>query len=147
MNGRRLVIGFLAFLAVFAAALVYYQFFAFYERTNRYPPLVIGGQTVALGDYEGISASSSPLKLRGCFQVDPAAVTSLPVAEDPTALTPPPWFRCFDAEAIQKGIEAGEAAAFLVAADAPDGFDVMMAVYPDGRGYLWRQLSSRFKDQ
>ena len=147
MNGRTLVVWFVAFLAVFAAALVYYQFFAFYERTDRYPPLVIGGQTVALEDYEGISASSSPLKLRGCFRVDPAAVTSLPVAEDPTALTPPPWFRCFDAEAIQKGIEAGEAAAFLVAADAPDGFDVMMAVYPDGRGYLWRQLSSRFKDQ
>ncbi len=61
MNGRRLVVWFLAFLAVFAAALVYYQFFAFYERTDRHPPLVIGGETVALEGYEGIAAESSPL--------------------------------------------------------------------------------------
>ena len=147
MNGRRLVIGFLAFLAVFAAALVYYQFYAFYERTDRHPPLVIGGEKVALDGYEGIAAVSSPLKLRGCFQVDPSAVAALPVAEDPTPLTPPPWFRCFDAEAIQKAINAGEAEAFLVAAESPEGFDVMLAVYPDGRGYLWRQLANRFKDQ
>lgn len=147
MNGRRLVIGFLAFLAAFAAALVYYQFYAFYERTDRYPPLTIGGETVTLEDYEGISAGSSPLKLRGCFRVDPLPLAALPKAVDPTPLTPPPWFRCFDTEAIQKAIDAGEARAYLLAADAPDGFDVMLAVYPDGRGYLWRQLSSRFKDQ
>jgi hypothetical protein len=147
VNGRRLVIGFLAFLAVFAAALVYYQFYAFYERTDRYPPLVIGGETVTLEGFEGISAGSSPLKLRGCFRVDPSAVAALPVAEDPTPLTPPPWFRCFDAEAIQRAIDVGEAEAFLVAAESPEGFDLMLAAYPDGRGYLWRQLSSRFKDQ
>lgn len=147
MNGRRLVIGFLAFLAVFAGALVYYQFYAFYERTDRYPPIIIGGETVALEDYEGISAESSPLKLRGCFRVDPSAVAALPIAEDPTPLTTPPWFRCFDAEAVQRAIDAGEAQAFLLASEAPEGFDVMLAVHPDGRGYLWRQLSSRFKDQ
>ena len=147
MKGRRLVIGFLAFLAVFAVALVYYQFYAFYERTDRYPPLMIGGKAVALENYEGISADSSPLKLRGCFRVDPTAVAALPVADDPTPLTPPPWFRCFDAEAIQTAIDAGAAEAFLVAAESPEGFDVMLAVHPDGRGYLWRQLSSRFKDQ
>jgi hypothetical protein len=147
VNGRRLVIGFVAFVTLFAGALVYFQFFAFYERMDRYPPLVIGGQTVELEGFEGISAESSPLKLRGCFRVDPGVLAALPVAEDPTPLTPPPWFRCFDAEAIQMAIDAGEADAFLLAADAPDGFDVMLAVFPDGRGYLWRQLSSRFRNQ
>ncbi len=147
MSGRRLVLGFLAFVAVFAAALVYYQFFAFYERTDRHAPLIIDGAPVALADYEGISAESSPLKLRGCFRVDPSAVAALPVATDPTPLTPPPWFRCFDAGRLQEAIELGEAEAFLLAAETPAGFDVMLAVYPDGRGYLWRQLSSRFKDQ
>jgi hypothetical protein len=74
-------------------------------------------------------------------------VAALPVAEDPTPLTPPPWFRCFDAESLQKAIYGGDATAYLLAAEAPEGFDVMLAVYPDGRGYLWRQLASRFKDQ
>ena len=32
MSGRRLVLAFLAFLAVFAAALVWFQLFAYYER-------------------------------------------------------------------------------------------------------------------
>ena len=32
MSGKRLMIGLLAFTAVFAAALVWFQFFAFYER-------------------------------------------------------------------------------------------------------------------
>lgn len=147
MKGRPLVIGFLVFLAIFAGALIYYQFYAFYDRTDRYPPLEIDGALVALEGYEGISAVSSPLKLRGCFHVDPQAVAALPVAEDPTPLTPPPWFRCFDVESLQKAIDGGDATAYLLAAEAPEGFDVMLAVYPDGRGYLWRQLASRFKDQ
>ena len=43
MSGRRLVIGFLAFLAVFAAALVWFQFFAFYERQQGVGALTIDG--------------------------------------------------------------------------------------------------------
>ena len=78
MSGRRLVLGFLAFLAVFAAALVWTQLFAYYERqTRRRRPHASPARTVPVADYDGIDAASSPLKLRGCLRIDPAAVAAL----------------------------------------------------------------------
>jgi hypothetical protein len=141
MKGRTLVIGFLAFLALFAAALVWAQVFAFYQRETAAPEL--GGLAVA--DYRGIDAASSPLKLRGCFRLDPAAAAGLTLAPDATPLVAPFWFRCFDAGQLTRDLATGAARAYAVARDAPEGFDLMLAAYPDGRGYLWRQLDDRFE--
>ncbi len=146
MNGRRLMIGFLAVVALFAAGLIWFQFFAFYERTGSFAPVAVGEREIDFADYEGIDATSSPLKLRGCFAADPADFAGLDPVEDATPLTPPPWFRCFDAETIARDVEAGRAAAYRLASDSPEGFDLMAAVYPDGRGYLWRQLGPKFAD-
>ena len=140
MNGRRLVLGLLVFVAVFGAALVYFQFFAFYDRATTFGPMNVDGAELEFLDYEGIDASSSPLKLRGCFQTQPDAFMSLPAAEDPTPLTPPPWFGCFDARAISEDIAAGRANAYLLATDAPDGFDLIAAIYPDGRREVLSKL-------
>ena len=145
MNGRRLVLVFLAFLLVFAAALVWFQFFAFYDRHHDVAALPVPGQPIPITDYDGIDATSSPLKLRGCFRIDPVSVVSLPVAPDATPLVAPFWFRCFNARALTRDLAAGKATAHLVSRDTPDGFDLMVAVYPDGRGYLWRQLNARFE--
>ncbi len=145
MNGRRLVLVFLGFLLLFVAALVWFQFFAFYERHHDVVALPVPGKSIAISDYDGIDATSSPLKLRGCFRIDPVSVVSLPVAPDATPLVAPFWFGCFDARALTRDIAAGKATAHLVARDTPDGFDMMIAVYPDGRGYLWRQLNARFE--
>ena len=147
MNGRRLVVGFLVFLGIFAAALIYAQFFAFYERQHGVGALIIGGETVPVADYDGIDATSSPLKLRGCFRVDPAAVAGLEPAADATPLNPPFWFRCFDAGALEADLASGAAKAYAIGPGQPEGFDTMIAVYPDGRGYLWRQLDAAFRDQ
>ena len=144
MSGRRLVIGLLLFAAVFGVALYWFQVFAFYERQSGKDTLPVPGAPVAIADYDGIDSASSPLKLRGCFRVDPAAVAALPVAAAPTPLVAPFWFRCFDAGALTRDLAAGAATARLVAHDLPEGFDLMDAVYPDGRGYLWRQLNDRF---
>ena len=144
MSGRRLVIGLLLFAAVFGVALYWFQVFAFYERTSGTDTLPVPGAPVAIADYDGIDSASSPLKLRGCFRVDPASVAALPVAAAPTPLVAPFWFRCFDAGALTRDLAAGAATARLVAHDLPEGFDLMVAVYPDGRGYLWRQLNDRF---
>ena len=144
MSGRRLVIGLLLFAAVFGVALYWFQVFAFYERRSGTDTLPVPGAPVAIADYDGIDSASSPLKLRGCFRVDPAAVAALPVAAAPTPLVAPFWFRCFDAGALTRDLAAGAATARLVAHDLPEGFDMMVAVYPDGRGYLWRQLNDRF---
>jgi hypothetical protein len=145
LSGKRVMIAFLAFVAVFAAALVYFQFFAFYQRTEAPEALFVGDDRVPVGAWEGIDATTSPLKLRACFETEVAALAEAEPVTDATPLTPPFWFRCFDARALTQDLEAGRAEAFAVARDQPDGFDTMLAVYPDGRAYLWRQLNERFR--
>ena len=141
MSGRRLVIDFLLFTAAFTVALLYFQLFAFYERTEGPGGLAL---SVPVAAWQGIDATSSPLKLRGCFETDPAAV-ALDPAPDAEPLNAPFWFRCFDARAISQDLDAGRATAYAVGRDAPEGFDLMLAVYPDGRAFLWRQLNERFR--
>ncbi len=138
------MIGLLAFTAMFAAALVWFQFFAYYEPTTR-DTLTVNGRPVPVSAFEGIDAATSPLKLRGCFTADPDALRGAEPAPDATPLLAPFWFRCFDARTLASDIDTGAATAHRLAADDPDGFDLMVAVYPDGRGYLWRQLNERFR--
>jgi hypothetical protein len=140
MRGKPLMIGLLAFAALFGVALYYFQTFAYYERTTDPAPLA----PLLVTAYEGIDAATSPLKLRGCFTADPAAFAGVEPAPDAEPLVAPFWFRCFDARAISQDLEAGRAAAFRLRTDVPSGFDTFVAVYPDGRGYLWRQLNARF---
>ena len=148
MRGRTFVAGFLAFVAIFAAGLVWAQFFAYYERQQGVGALTIAGEVVPVADYDGIDSTSSPLKLRGCFRIDPASVARLdpPRAPEATPLTPPFWFRCFDAGALTADIVSGAAQAYDIGRNQPEGFDLMLAVYPDGRGFVWRQLNERYAD-
>jgi hypothetical protein len=145
MKGRTLMIGLLAFAALFGAALAWFQLFAYYERQRGIGALTIGGAAVPVAGYDGIDATSSPLKLRGCFRIDPEAVAGLAPAADATPLTAPFWFRCFEAGALTRDLAAGAATAYRIDRDSPAGFDLMLAVYPDGRGYMWRQLNDRFE--
>jgi hypothetical protein len=144
MSGRILVLAFAAFLAVFAAAFVWFQFFAYYQRHRDVGALAIAGESLPVAGYDGIDAATSPLKLRGCFRIDPAAVAALAPAADATPLTAPFWFRCFSARRLTRVLAAGAATAYRIAHDEPPGFDLMLAVYPDGRGFTWRQLNDRF---
>ena len=144
MSGRRLILIFLTFLAVFAAALVWFQEFAYYERQHGVGALTIAGEVVPIAGYDGIDAASSPLKLRGCFRIGPATVAAFAPATDATPLNAPFWFRCFRAGALTRDLAAGAARAYRIATDQPPGFDVMLAVYPDGRSYVWRQLNARY---
>lgn len=146
MSGRLVGIGLVGFALVFGAVLAWFQVFAFYERQQGLGALTIGGVVVPVADYDGIDAASSPLKLRGCFRVDPAAVAGLDPVADAVPLTPPFWFRCFDARALTDDLATGAAKAYRIGVNAPDGFDLMIAVYPDGRGYLWRQPNEAFEE-
>ena len=146
VSGKRLMTAFLIVVAVFAAALVWFQFFAFYQRSEGLTVLEAGGQAIAVGEWEGIDASTSPLKRRACFRADQGDFEVFGVADDAEPLVAPFWFRCFDARAIAEDLAAGRATARELERDTPDGFDLMAAVYPDGRVYLWRQLNERFRD-
>ena len=148
MSGRALVIGFLAFLAIFAAGLVWTQFFAYYERQSGVGALTIAGEAVPVADYEAIDSTSSPLKLRACMTIDPEGVARLdpPIAADATPLNAPFWFRCFRAGRLAADLDSGAARAYAIGRDQPEGFDLMLAVYPDGRAFVWRQLNARFAE-
>ncbi len=146
MRGRPLMIGLIAFTALFAAALYYAQVFAWYERSSGVGALRVGSEVVPIADYQGIDATSSPLKLRGCFRADPASFAAATPAPEAEPLTAPFWFRCFDARTIGADLAAGRATALALEYDTPPGFDVVVALYPDGRGYLWRRLNARYTD-
>lgn len=145
MSGRRLILGFVGFLVLFAAALFWFQFYAFYERQSGVGALTIDGEVVPVADYQGIDATSSPLKLRACFRIDPAAVATLAPATDATPLVGPFWFHCFDAGRLTDDLAAGRLTAYRIAHDDPEGFDTLIAVAPDGEGYLWRQLNGEIE--
>lgn len=146
MSGRKLILWFLVLLAFFTIGLVYTQFYAYYERDRESGSLAFGDATLSVEGLDLIDASTSPLKLRACFRVDPALLEDLPLAVDPTPLTPPPWFSCFKAGQIETDVALGLATAYLAAQGEPDGTDTIIVSYPDGRAFLWRQLDSRFKD-
>lgn len=141
-RGKWLVGGLLGFALIFGAGLWYAQVHAWYDRVEGLGFVTIDGRAVPVIAYRGLDGDSSPLKLRGCFTVDPATVDG-PEAPDPVPLSTPGWFDCFDPAAISAAIRAGEARAVLAAADEPRGFDRIVAIFPDGRAYQWRQLRQR----
>lgn len=147
MSGKRLMIGLLAFTAVFAAALWWATFYAWYRQSADLGALSVAGTPTPVADWRGIDSSASPLKMRACFRADPAAFAGAEAAPDATPLTGPFWFDCFDAETIVRDLAAGRARAYALTRDVPDGFDEMAAIYPDGRGYLWRQLGADYRGQ
>ena len=138
MSGRLLITCLLGFTALFGALLWYFQTYAFYAEIGA-DTVMIAGQQYPVGNYRGIDAVTSPLKRRACFYL-PAAPEA-PVAEHPTPLVAPGWFDCFDAETIHKALDAGEATAYLAEPEEFDGVDRIVARFPDGRAYEWRQLS------
>ena len=97
--------------------------------------------------YTGIDSSSSGLKLRECFKVNKINSEDFKVYETPTPLKAPFWFRCFDAETIEKDLYNNKAVAFLSKKEEFDGIDKVIALYPDGRGYQWRQLNEKYTDK
>lgn len=118
-------------------------------------------EAIVIENFQGIDADSSPLRFRGCFTT-PLSLGTLTEtyqihdAADP--LIAPGWFDCFDAKAIGAALKSGEAVAFLSEADinskvdpstgalSPSGVDRVVAVFPDGRAYVWHQLNDRLKD-
>lgn len=138
MNGKKLALGLGAVAAAMGAGLYYALVFAWHEPVDGLPSVAVAGVDVAVSDYRGLDGAASPLKLRACFTVDPALIVG-PAADKPTPLVAPGWFACFDAGALGAALERGEARA-VVAETAPAGFARIVAVFPDGRAYMWRQV-------
>jgi Family of unknown function (DUF6446) len=156
VNGK-LVGGFLIAAALTAGAALYYlQVYHYYEdATAETPDIVLtrraGGEPepIAADTIRAIDATSSPIRFRACFTT-PADLATLAesyrsyAAAEP--LTAPGWFDCFDAAEIGQGLEEGRALAFLGEAGIARGVDRVVAVFADGRGFVWHQIAPDFAD-
>ncbi|MEO0820991.1 MAG: DUF6446 family protein [Pseudomonadota bacterium] len=143
MSGKALMAALLAFTAVFAVGLWYAQFHAFYEEYEA-ESVEIGGTVYPVTEFEGIDASTSPLKLRACFRMEAVPAGAPYAAAEP--LVAPGWFDCFDAERLSRALAEGRAIAFLAETEEFDGIDRVVMRFPDGRAFMWRQLNEKFAD-
>ena len=144
MNGKRFIFLFLSGVVAFTAALFYFQNYAYYESTDIRQNFLLGNKRYKISNYQGIDSESSALKLRECFVIDSLDKFDLSKYDKPTPLTAPFWFKCFNAEQITKDLLKGKASAFLYKKEEFDGIDNVIAVYPDGKSYRWRQLNSKY---
>lgn len=146
MKGRTLMTALLVVLAVFGVALWWFQTRAFYTEFTT-DTISVGGVDIAVTDFQGADASTSPIKLRACMTVDPSDFAQATPSPNAVPLVAQSWFECFDAKALTKALEAGEAKAYLAALEEFDGTERVIAVFPDGRAYMWRQLTAEFANQ
>ena len=142
MNGKWLVGLSGVAIAALGIGMYYAQVYAYYEETQA-DTVAVAGNPVPVADWRGIDADTSPNKLRACFTVDPQVFAEVDLAPYPEPLLAPDWFECFDARAIAADLERGEATAYLAEDETPagaEGYEIlrMIAVYPDGRAYMWR---------
>lgn len=153
MNVARISLGLIVIVAFAAGAFLWYTAErAFYEEVAFQPgaeirlvPLVSGQpEAIVVNGIEGIDAESSPIKFRACFTT-PLSLAMLTETYKPypdaEPLVAPRGFDCFDAAAIGKALETGEALAFLSEPNIHPGVDRVVAVFGDGRAYAWHQLN------
>lgn len=128
----------------------YAQEYGFYSRIETGSPgatvaltTASGVQPLAITDFEGIDAASSPLRWRGCFRLDdPLPADAVPF-EGATPLIGPSWFSCYDANRIGEDLEQSVAHAVLSQDEIHPDVDRVLAVYPDGRAYGWHQYNDK----
>ena len=144
MSGKNFILAFLSTVLIFSGLLFYFQNFAYYESIDKLQSVLLGEKKYEVSGYQGIDSKSSGLKLRECFSAEDANQIQLPPYKKPTPLTAPFWFKCFNAEKITKDLEDGKAFAFLSKKEEFDGIDSVIAIYPDGRIYRWRQLNKKY---
>lgn len=158
MNAGRIAVGFIVLTAVLGGAVLWYTA----ERAYYEPVAFQPGQEIRLvpltGDrpeaivvqgIEGTDAASSPIKFRACFTT-PLSLAMLSETyrayEGAEPLIAPTSFDCFDAAAIGRALETGEALAFLSEPEIHKGVDRVVAVFSDGRAYAWHQLNGSLAD-
>lgn len=158
MNAARLILGAILIVAAVAGGVLWYTAErAFYEPVAFQPgaeirlvPLTSDQpEAIVVGAIQGIDAESSPIKFRACFTT-PLSLAMLTETYRPyegaEPLVAPSDFDCFDAQAIGRALETGEALAFLSEPDIHPGVDRVVAVFADGRAFAWHQLNAEFRD-
>lgn len=144
MTAGRLLAAALVLAGLLAGGGMYYlQVWGYYDRLLPAATLALAGlpEPVALAAHEGIDSASSPLRRRECLTLA-AIPEGLTPYDGAQPLNAPSWFSCFDAARIGADLAAGRARPVLVEANFRFGFDRVMALYPDGRGFVWQQTNA-----
>ena len=153
MSGKAVVLVILAICVIGGGGLYYSLQYAYYVTVARNSPAAdvlltqINGNAVTevpTSGFTGIDANSSPLRYRACFKMATALdtlVKGFKTYPDPTPLTAPKHFSCFDAQKIDKDLKDHKAVAFLGQANVRYGVDRVVAVDQDGNGYAWNQMN------
>lgn len=156
MSGRTVGIFLILCMLVAGAGVYYMQVYGFYERVapadtprSLALPAAAGGPDIELpvADYQAIDADSSPLRFRACFTTDAELAGGGRPHAAPTPLNGPGWFDCYSAGDLTRDLQAGQARAYLVENDHRPAVDRVIAVYPDGRAYEWRQLNESAEEK
>ena len=135
MNAGKLIVGAIVIVAAVAGVFLWYTAErAFYDEVAFQPgaeirlvPLVSNQpEAIIVNGIEGIDADSSPIKFRACFTT-PLTLAMLTETyrgyDRAEPLVAPRGFDCFDAEAMGRALETGEALAFLSEPDIHPGVD------------------------
>lgn len=151
VNGKIVGVGLLGVAAAAGLGVYYAQIFAFYEdvpvdTASVEVTSVVSGQPEAISftDFQAIDAESSPIRYRACFKTDLSLALmteTYALLDGAEPLNAPPWFECFNSEEIGHDISAGDALAFMGQRNFEYGIDRIVAVYPDGRGFVWHQVN------
>ncbi len=151
MMGKFLAVLILAAALIGGGAMYYLQVYGYYEDILATGPddvqaVTVAAQTEPLPhtDFRAIDSDSSPIRYRACFttplspedardryQAYPRAVP----------LLAPKWFDCFDARAIGAALEEGTAQAIMGTENIRYGIDRVIAILPDGQGFVWHQIN------
>ena len=139
--------------AIVAGALMYYlQVYGFYDEVAATGEGDVQLTSVNTGEpepilatgFKGIDAYSSPLRYRACFETSTSQALlteTYELYDDPVPLVAPEWFDCYDAVEIGEALETGDALGFLGTGNITYGFDRVVAIFPDGRGFVWHQMN------
>jgi len=152
MTGKFLTLILVLAAAIAGGSLYYLQVYAYYDEVT---DAEAGGVTLvanAIGkpikivydDFQAIDSDSSPLRFRACFSVTNSLgmlTENFRVYEDPVPTVAPSWFDCFDAKALGAALEEGTAIALMGEENIHYGFDRVVAVLPNGRGFAWHQIN------
>ncbi|MEP2715600.1 DUF6446 family protein [Pseudophaeobacter sp.] len=153
MLGKFLAIVLIASGLAAGAGMYYLQVYGYYEDVEATPGedvvlLPLGQDSpkpIAYENFQAIDASSAPIRYRACFttRLRPEELAQLfQVSEQKHPRNAPPWFDCFDAEAIGAALEAGSATAFISVKNIEFGVDRIVAVTDQGNGYIWHELNA-----
>ena len=138
VNGTYVVIGLVTFTGLFGLAFWWFQSHAFYSETkaDEHTVIIDGVGRQATGRVRGAEAGAL-LMGSVCLQCGEGSGALGGPGREP--LGGPGWFSCFNAEVRAENLASGYTKAYVEERNNPRGFDRIVAVFPGGRAYMWRQ--------